>query len=373
MRVVVLGLRGFPNIQGGVETHCEHLYTRMAAQGHEVIILGREPYMGPGRKTYLGVELLAVSCPKNKFLEAFMHTLTGVFKARSLKPDIVHIHAIGPSMMVPVARFLGLKVVSTNHGPDYDRQKWNGLAKRILRFSERLGSLFSNRVIAISEPIAAHLRKAFNREPAVIPNGVVIHSPSDGEGALNKFGLEKGMYFLSVGRFVPEKGFHDLIEAFNRAQVPGWKLAIVGRADHEDSYSVNLKKLAAKNPAVVLTGFVTGEPLKELYSHAGIFMLPSYHEGLPIVLLEAMSYGLSVLVSDIPANRQVGLPEDRFFYPGDIDGAVEKMRVYSMRHFTPEERSDQIGWIAKHFDWDLIARKTLGVYERVLEEKPAQV
>jgi glycosyltransferase involved in cell wall biosynthesis len=366
MKIVALGLRGFPNIQGGIETHCEHLFTRVAAHGHEVIVLGRKPYMDSRVGEYKGVRLVSVACPRQKFLEAFLHTLLGVVRARFLHPDIVHIHAIGPSLLIPVARLLGMKVVSTNHGPDYERKKWGGFARALLRAGEFLGSRFSNRVIAISEPIAAHLRQAFGCEPAVIPNGVVIRQPAAGTDTLGRFGLERGRYLLAVGRLVPEKGFHDLIDAFVRADLPGWKLVLAGRADHEDAYSIGLKKKAGALPAVVMTGFVTGEPLTQLYSHAGLFVLPSFHEGLPIALLEAMSYGLSVLASDIPANRQAGLPADRFFPPGNVERAAEKIRAYAMQSFTPGEKQVQIDFVARNFDWDAITEKTIGLYGAVL-------
>ena len=365
MRIVVLGLRGFPDIQGGVEAHCEELFTRVAARGHEVYALGRKPYMAPTLKEYKGVHLLALPCPKQKFLEAIVHTLLGIFVARRLKPDILHIHAVGPSLLVPLARLLGMKVVSTNHGPDYERGKWGGIARTILKLGESLGSRFSNALIAISEPISAHLQKAFGRAPAIIPNGVVIRPAPAAQDVLRKYGLVPDRYILAVGRLVPEKGLHDLVQAFVKARLPGWQLVIVGAADHEDAYSVTLKQTAAAVSEVVMTGYMTKEPLAQLYAHAGLFVLPSYHEGLPIVLLEAMSYGLPVLASDIPANHQVGLPEDRFFSPGAVDALAEKVRAQTMRPFTSGEKISQLDFVARHFDWDAIAEKTIQVYENV--------
>lgn len=370
MKIIVLGVRGFPNIQGGVETHSQNLFTRIAARGHEVIVLGRKPYMDAAITEYQGVRLVPLACPKQRSLEAFCHTLLGVLRARTMNPDIVHIHAIGPSMLVPIARLLGMRVVSTNHGPDYDRAKWGRLAKAILRRGEAWGSRFSNRVIAISAPIAEHLKRAFGCTPAVIPNGVNIRSAETAHEALTQYGLEAGRYFLCVGRLVPEKGFHDLLAAFSNAGLAtGWKLVIAGRADHEDAYSIGLKEKAAAIPGVVMTGFVSGAPLAQLYSHAGVFVIPSYHEGLPIALLEAMSYGLSVLASDIPANRQAGLPDDRFFPPGNTAALAERLVFWAGRLFTPAQQLEQIGFIARHFDWDRIADQTIEVYRGVLQRK----
>jgi glycosyltransferase involved in cell wall biosynthesis len=367
MRIVVLGLRGFPDIQGGVESHCEELFTRIAARGHEVYALGRKPYLAPGLTEYKGVHLLALPCPKQKFLEAIVHTFLGVFAARRLKPDILHIHAVGPSLLVPLARLLGMKVVTTNHGPDYERGKWGGIARTVLKLGETLGSRFSNAMIAISEPIAAHLEKAFGRAPALIPNGVVIRNAPAAQDALGKHGLVPHRYILAVGRLVTEKGFHDLVQAFLKARIPDWQLVIVGAADHEDAYSLALKQSAAAVSGVVMTGYMTKDPLAQIYAHAGLFVLPSYHEGLPIVLLEALSYGLPALASDIPANRQVGLAKDRFFQPGDVDDIARKIRAHTTRPFTSAEKIAQLDFVARHFDWDAIAEKTIRVYENVLD------
>lgn len=366
MKIIVLGLRGFPNIQGGVETHCEHLYTRVASRGHEVLVLGRKPYMDASVTEYKGVQLVPLPCPRKRSLEAFLHTFVGVLKARTLNPDILHIHAIGPSLFVPLARLLGLRVVSTNHGPDYDRAKWGYMARSILRIGETMGSRFSSAVVAISEPIALHLRQRHGCTPFVIPNGVVPRAPSESVTTLQQFGLEAGRYLLAVARLVPEKGLHDLLDAFAMAQLEGWKLVIAGGADHEDAYSLALKAKAATMPNVVMTGFVTGQPLVQLYSHAGLFALPSYHEGLPIVLLEAMGYGLPVIVSDIPANRQVEISEDRFFPAGNIALACERIKAHAQCSFTPEQKAAQIAYIAKAFNWDNIADETLGVYRSLL-------
>ena len=366
MRIVALGLRGFPNIQGGVETHCEHLYPRLAAAGHEVIVLARKPYLpDPPPKTHRGVTMKALPCPRSRSLEAFAHTFIGVLYARLLNPDVLHIHAIGPSLFVPLARLLGMRVVSTNHGPDYARQKWTGAAKSVLRLGERLGTRFSNQVIAISQPIADHLRERFGRRAAIIPNGVVVRPPATGHATLERFGLTAGTYLLAVGRLVPEKGFHDLIDAFMRAS-RDCTLVIAGAADHEDAYSLALKTQAAAHPSIVMTGFMNGDALSELYTHARAFVLPSYHEGLPIVLLEAMSHGLPVIASDIPANRAVGLDARCYFAPGDRDTLASRLGEVLSADFDEASRREQIAFVARHFDWDDVAARTDEVFRAVV-------
>ena len=367
LKIIVLGTRGFPDIQGGVEKHCQQLYPGLVRLGCEVTVLAREPYIGKQGKFYQGIRVVPLSCPKNKFFEAFGHTFKGVFAARRMRCDILHIHAIGPSLFIPLARLLGLKVVMTNHGPDYQRKKWGKIARVVLKSGEYLGSRYANNIICISRPIAENIKNKYGKRAIVIPNGVVMPQVLKNNGALKKYDLLDKKYILSVGRYVPEKGFHDLVKAFNELQIENYKLVIVGRADHEDRYSSYLKNEAKKNANIVLSGFLSGEPLQELYSHAGLFVLPSYYEGLPIVLLEAMSYGLSCIVSNIPANREVGLSEDRFFAPGNVKALVLKIKEFRDKPLSSEENKEQRNMISQRYNWENITRKTLEVYNSVMQ------
>jgi glycosyltransferase involved in cell wall biosynthesis len=373
MKIAVVGTRGFPGIQGGVENHCENLYLQLVQQDCDITVFTRRPYVTYPYSEYKGIKLIPLDCPRNKFLEAIVHTFKGVLKARVLKPDILHIHAIGPSLFAPFARLLGMKVVVTSHGPDYKRKKWSPPAKMFLMFCERMGMIFAHEIIAIADNIAYDIKKKFSREANVIPNGVEIPCLSETETILGRFNLEKRKYILAVGRFVPEKGFHDLIDAFvefqrtNHNSRDHWKLVIVGSADHEDKYSLNLTAQANKHADIVLTGFLSGKPLQEIYSHAGLFVLPSYYEGLPIVLLEAMSYGLSCIATDIPANRNIKLDEDRFFATGDPMVLASKIKEFISRHWKEEDSDKQISSIYDKYSWGKIALETLKIYKRVYD------
>jgi len=373
MKIVVLGTRGFPNVQGGVEAHCQNLYPKLAKCGCEVIVFGRSPYIGKEPYEYKGIKIIPLSCPKNKFFEAFLHTFKGIFAAKKLNPDILHIHAIGPSLLLPIARMLGLKVLMTHHGPDYMRKKWNWLGKLILMAGENNGCRDANAVICVSESVADNLKVRYRRNITYIPNGIAIPEICQSHQELGRHGLEKGKYILAVGRFVPEKGFHDLIEAFklvknseSEAFGKNFKLVIVGDSDHEDKYSKQLKKNAADTQGVVLTGFLKGMSLQELYSNAGLFVLPSYYEGLPIVLLEAMSYGISCIVSDIPANREVGLADFRYFTPGDICEIKRKIQKFIYKPINTSERKLQIVTVAVKYNWDSIVNKTFNELKNVV-------
>ena len=373
MKIAVLGTRGFPGVQGGVEVHCENLYRLLAKKGCRVTVFMRSSYKTSQSGSIEGIETVLVPTPKNKYLEAFVHTYQCVWLARKLKPDVVHIHAIGPSVMAPLARVLGMRVVITNHGPDYKRQKWPFLAKLFLMFCEWTGMTFSSANIVIARNIHEDIKKRLHRESIIIPNGVNMPLLAESDEILKKLGLKKDRYLLAVGRLVPEKGFDSLIEAFDKARLLSekegswdWKLVIVGRADFEDRYSLSLKQKAEGKPHVILAGFMTGEPLRELYSHAGLFVLPSFYEGLPIVLLEAMSYRLSCIASDIPANRNIEMDEERFFKPGDSEMLSKKIMRFITRPLSEEEKAKQARMISETYDWKKIADSTLAVYEDVV-------
>lgn len=368
MKVIALGTRGIPGIQGGVETVCQELYPRMAAMGHDVTVVSRSPYVGSGAPTvYRGVALRRLYAPRRKSFEAIIHTFAAVCWARSQHPDVVHVHAVGPGLMVPMARLLGLKVVFTSHGPDYNRAKWGRAAKAVLRLGERLGARFANRIIAISPEIAADLdcKYGVGGKTRVIPNGVNRPEAPD-DCSLLPEGVTPRKYVLGLARLVPEKGFHDLLEAWRTGRLweSGYKLVIAGDADHPDDYSRRLKATAAATPGIVMPGFVSGEPLRQLLGNAALFAMPSYHEGLPVALLEAMSYGLDVAVSDIPACR---LPEldaaNDTFAVGNVEALTELLKRKLSAGDTP--RIYDLG----RYNWDTIARETMAVYREAIGQE----
>lgn len=364
MKIVVTGTRGIPRIMGGVETHCEELFPRIAAMGHDVTVIRRSCYVTDDNRVseYRGVKLRDIYAPRKKSLEAIVHTFLAVLEARRMKADVLHIHAIGPSIMVPLARLLGLRVVMTHHGPDYDRQKWGFLARTMLKMGERCGARHSNAVIAISHVIADILMKKYNRQSHLIFNGVNKPAISGKDDYTTSLGLERGCYVVAVGRFVKEKCFDQLIEAFTMLPPSGFKLVIAGDADHEDDFSRSLKSLA-REKGVVLTGFIRGERLSQLLAGATLFVLPSSHEGLPISLLEAMSYSRDVLVSDIPANRLPELNSTDFFPCGDITALSQAMA--RKLHNPQLSRSYDL----HNYDWDHIASQTVEVYDNILKNK----
>ncbi len=286
-------------------------------------------------------------------------------KARVSNSDLVHIHAVGPGLMVPFARLLGLKVVVTNHGPDYDRQKWGRAAKMMLRTGEYLGGRYANEVIVISEVIRSIIYDRCGRDSHLVYNGVTLPDMSECTDFVERIGAEPGNYILAVARFVPEKGLDLLVEAFQRLDTD-CKLVIAGDADHETLYSKKLKSMIDADERIIRTGYITGDDLNQVFSHARLFALPSFHEGLPIALLEAMSYGLPVLVSDIPANMEVVLPSERYFKCGDVGDLQARLEALLKSPLTVAQSRDLKIQVAEKYNWLKIAEQTIAVYEKAL-------
>lgn len=356
MKIVVTGTRGIPNIMGGVETHCEELFPKIASKGFDVTVIRRKSYVRDTLTEYRGVKLVDIETPKKKSFEAIIHTFKAILKAKKLKADLIHIHAIGPALLVPMARLLGMKVVFTHHGPDYDRDKWGWAAKTMLKLGERMGTKYANNVIVISNVINNILVDKYGRKDChLIYNGVPEPEICEYPEYFKELGLEKGRYILGMCRFVPEKNLHHLVEAFSKIDSKGYKLVLAGDTDFEDEYSLSLKKSALKQ-GVVLTGFVRGQKLHSLLSNAHYYVLPSSHEGLPIALLEAMSYKLPVIVSDIPANKEIGLAEDIYFPVGNIEVLTDKLQRAIDKPFS------RIEYDMEKYNWNMIAEQITNIY-----------
>ena len=364
----MIGLRGFPGIQGGIETHSEQLYPRLAKLGATVEVVARSPYWNAEKPAvYQGVKLTSLWSPKHPQLETFVHTFIAVCYAIFKRPDVLHVHAIGPAIFVPLARLGGLNVVVTHHGPDYDREKWSDFARWILRTGERFGMRWAQSRIVISKTIRELVQRLHDRDSDLIPNGVPAAEPVSSTQWLKEHDVEPGRYVLQVSRLVPEKRQLDLVRAFeaSAASQEGWRLLLVGALQDDDAYHDELRAAARANPQILLTGFQTGEALREILTHAGVFVLPSSHEGLPIALLEALSYSLRCYASDIPANLEVPLPVDQFFPLGDVAALTERLTRAAHTPWSEADRAAALE-LTQAYDWDDIARRTMGVYERSL-------
>jgi len=368
MNVTVTGTRGVPFIQGGVETHCEELFSRVSRlkRKTKIKIIRRSGYVTETNNvpSYKGMKIVTLYSPRNKMFEATLHTAFAVLYAGIKRPDVLHIHAVGPSLLTPFARLLGLKVVMTHHGPDYERAKWGKVAKLVLRVGEWAGVTFANRVIVISEGIGKGIEAKYGRKDySLIANGVPAAIKNEGVDYLEEIGVEKDKYIFTLGRFVPEKGFNYLIKAFKLSESSAnYKLVIAGDCDHHSCYADNFKLLAQKN-GVILTGFIKGEKLQQLYTHARLFILPSFYEGLPISLLEAMSYKLDILASDIEPNKEVKLPAAFYFKKGKSEDL--KNKIDSKLH----EPTKAVEYDMSRYNWNNIAIQTQAVYDSLFSMK----
>ena len=307
--------------------------------------------------------------PRSKFLETIYHSVISALSCAKKKPDLVHVHNIGPSLILPILKIFNIKTIVTYHSANYEHQKWGVAAKKILKLGEKLAITYADHIIFVSKTQEKKIRC---RHKTYIPNGIQIPVPSKKDDYINALNLKPQNYILAVSRFAPEKGLLDLISAFQKADIKSY-LVVCGDADHESDYSRQIKKAAYFDKRIILTGYITGEKLAQIYSHALLFVLPSHQEGHPIALLEALSYQLPVLVSDIPQNLEIGLPTSCYFKTGNHVDMIKKLEIFindsSMR---PTNNVKQNGLLEK-YNWKEIADNTLEIYRIVASKKQARI
>jgi glycosyltransferase involved in cell wall biosynthesis len=367
LRVTVLGIRGFPGVQGGAENHAQNLSAMLAELGCDVEVIVRSAYVPKhGPETFKGVRLVRLWSPRIKGIEALLHTSLGVLRSAWTRPDILHIHSVGPALLTPVARAFILRVVVTHHSANYEHSKWGPAARLVLRLGERAGMMFANGRIAVSAALAKSMEHTYAAAVALIPNGVSPPRKLQSTHTLNAFGLMPRRYALSVARLDEDKRQLDLIEAFASIPAPTWKLALVGGADYSSAYARAVVKAASETEGVILPGVQTGDALSELYTHAGVFVLASSHEGQPISVLEAMSYGCPLVLSDIAAHREIAASNAEFVPVGDIAALAECLNAAFAD--AAERRLDIVAQerFMKRHDWREIARQTIYVYHDAL-------
>lgn len=370
MKVIVLGLRALPGVAGGVESHCEHLYPLVAAAGIDVEILIRSAYVpATAARDWRGVRLRRIWSPRKPGIEVLIHTFLGILYAAFRRPHLLHLHSIGPAVFAPMAKLLGLHVVVTYHAPDYEQSKWGRLAKWVLKTGERLAMRHADEVICISRHGADRLEREYNRRPNVIPNGVPTINPPNSHSLLHELGIEPGRYVLHVGRAMVDKRQDDLIRAFAQADLTGWRLVLVGDFSGGDAYCSTVRRLASEVPHVILAGYRCGAELQALLAHAGCFALPSATEGFSIALLEALSAGCVAVASDIPANREAGLPPECYFPAGDVAAMANALATIPVT--VPRQVWDAIRKrVHEEHDWSHIASETARLYRHTLRATP---
>ena len=367
LRIAMFGHKRMPSREGGIEVVVTELSTRMAALGHQVTCYNRSghhvsgsEYDQPTSCTYQGVRLKKVWTVNKRGLAAMSASVSAAFCAAFGKYDIVHIHAEGPAFMCWLPRFLGKKVIVTVHGLDWARTKWGKFASWYIRTGEKCAVKYANQIIVLSTAVQDYFRKTYNRETVFIPNGVVRPEIRKADMIDKNWGLEKDQYVLFLGRLVPEKGIHYLVEAWKGVSTT-MKLVIAGGSSDTSEYMDKLQKMAGGN--VIFTGFQQGQVLEELYSNAYLYVLPSDLEGMPLSLLEAMSFGNCCLVSSIDECTQVVENHGVIFEKGNTDDLRDKLQML-VDH--PAEvrkyKETASAFICGKYNWDDVVARTLDLY-----------
>lgn len=369
MKIAMLGHKAVPSRLGGIEIHVEDLGKRLAKKGHDVHIYNRSVY-DKGLKEYKGMKMHSSFTVKKNSLEAVIYSIVASFKVAFGSYDIIHYHALGPTVMSFIPRIMGKKVVCTVHGLDWQRAKWKGFATNYLKFGEYASAKFANATISVSKPLISYYKEKYDKDVEFIPNGINYTSLKDLGELEEIYDIKPQKYLLFVARLVPEKGCHYLIEAFKQIKTD-FKLIIAGDSPYNRDYVESLHNLAKEDKRIKMIGFQEFEVLEKLYSNTYAYVLPSDIEGMPLSLLEAMNYGAFCLVSDIPENLAVIGDMGVSFNQGDVmslKNSLEKILQSDFKQKMGFEVEMVRDYMKKNFDWDVITDKTESLYYRVIKK-----
>lgn len=369
LRVAMFGQKRLSR-EGGIEIVVKELCTRMARDGCQVTCYNRSGHHVSGAEydekiEYEGIHQKSVLTIEKKGLAAVSSSAFAALYSALGKYDVIHIHAEGPAFFAWLPKMFGKRVVVTVHGIDWQREKWkSGFGSKFIRQGEKNAVKYADEIIVLSKGVQDYFKKVYGRETNFIPNGVNRPKLRAAEQISEKFGLSKDSYILFLGRLVPEKGIRYLIEAFKQVKTDK-KLVIAGGSSDTDSFERELKDLAKNDERIIFTGFVQGSLLDELYSNAYIYTLPSDLEGMPLSLLEAMSYGNCCLVSDIPECTEVVEDKALIFKKSDVSDLWEKLQdACNHPENVMELKKEAADFICKKYDWDDVVEKTRELYRR---------
>lgn len=369
LKICMLGHKRIPSREGGIEIVVEELATRMVALGHEVTCYNRSGHHVSGKKfdqhknkEYKGVKLKTIFTLNIKGIAAMSSSVFGGIRAAFGKYDVVHFHAEGPCAMLWLPKLFGKRCVATIHGLDHQREKWNKLASTYIMLGEKCAVKFADEIIVLSESVQNYFEDIYGRKTRFIPNGVKKIEIKSAGLITEKYGLTKDSYILFLGRLVPEKGIRYLIEAFKDVQTDK-KLIIAGGSSDTDEFANELKELAKGDERIIFTGFVQGQELEELYSNAYIYTLPSDLEGMPLSLLEAMSYGNCCIVSNISECTEVVEDKAMIFKKSDVsDLKIRLEEACNQSEMVKVLKNQATEFICSKYNWDKIVQETLNLY-----------
>jgi glycosyltransferase involved in cell wall biosynthesis len=371
LRIAVFGQKRLSR-EGGVEIVVKELCTRMAQQGCQVTCYNRSGHHVSGAEyddiantNYEGIRQKCVPTIEKKGLAAVSASAFAALYSAFGKYDVVHIHAEGPAFFSWLPKMFGKRVVVTIHGVDWQREKWqSGFGSKFIRQGEKNAVKYADEIIVLSKGVQDYFKETYDRKTHFIPNGVNRPQIREANLITDKFGLKKDSYILFLGRLVPEKGIRYLVEAFKNVRTDK-KLVIAGGSSDTDSFMTELKELAKDDNRILFTGFVQGAMLDELYSNAYIYTLPSDLEGMPLSLLEAMSYGNCCLVSDIPECAEVVEDKALIFKKSDVEDLREKLQeACDHPEMVMKMKKQAADFICEKYNWDEVVKETMKLYRR---------
>jgi len=365
MKIVFICVKGFP-LGGGIEKYTEELGARLVQRGHEVVVYSSAV---AGTKSGMHRGIRVKTLPVLDFRSAHKLSLAMFatfhqFFERGV--DIVHFHAIGPSIFCGLPRLVGRTTVLQSHGHEWMRAKWGTLGKTFFRVSEFIAMNSANCLTAVSHGLVTYYEEKHKRPVRYIPTGVnsaVIERPD----LIHEIGLVGNDYILFMARLVEEKGAHYLIDAFRQSGAK-CKLVIAGDAMYEERYKALLRDKAGQDSRIIFAGFVTGKLQNELLSNALCYVLPSEIEGLPISLLEAMSFGRCCIASDIEPNVEALGGFGVHFRNRSVPSLVEALeRVLMDSAFACQIGAAARERAANEYSWDAITERFEELYEDALK------
>lgn len=367
MKIAMIGHKRIPSREGGVEIVVEELTTRLVKKGHAVDVYNRKGNNVSDKtiktkkiKEYNGASIKTIFTINKKGLDALIYSFFASIIASLKKYDCLHYHAEGSCAMLWIPHLFKKRIVVTIHGLDWQRSKWGGFATKYIKFGEKLAVKYADEIIVLSKGVKKYFKDTYNRDTNFIPNGVSMPQIKRSEIIKEKYNLIGEDYILFLARIVPEKGLHYLIDAYNQLETDK-KLVIAGGASHTNDYYKEIQEKVENNDNIIMTGFVQGQELEELYSNAYLYCLPSDIEGMPISLLEAMSYGRNCLVSNIGENIQVCGDYAYTFEKGNVNDLKNKLEELINKDNMYNSNELQT-YVADRYNWDNIVEETCKLY-----------
>lgn len=369
MKIAMIGHKRVPSREGGVEVVVEELSTRLVKLDYKVDIYNRKGKNVQDKnadrekrklKQYKGARIITIPTINKKGVDALIYSFLATLIALFGQYDVLHYHAEGSCAMLWIPHLFKKRIVVTIHGLDWKRSKWGGFATKYIKFGEKCAVKYADEIIVLSEGVQKYFKDTYDRDTNFIPNGVNKPNIKEANIIKEKYGLVKDNYILFLARIVPEKGLHYLIDAYNQIDTDK-KLVIAGGASHTNDYLQEIKKKISKNDKIIMTGFVQGEELEELFSNCCFYCLPSDIEGMPISLLEAMSYGCKCLVSNIEENVQVCKDYAETFEKSNVVDLKNKME--KCLRLQENEKKEIINYITNQYSWDEVIIKTESLYK----------